>query len=137
MYLVDTNVISELSRKKPDSGVAQFLASYTELQMSVITLHELEYGRSIIVPEQRGRIDAFIAIIKERFGASFIYVDKTIAEQGGRIRAARSNQGNPIDMADSLIVATALVHKLTLVTRNTKDFVKIDVKLLNPFNRQL
>lgn len=134
MYLVDTNVISELSRKKPDSGVLDFLANHADLQMSVISLHEIEYGRAIIAPEKRGRIDAFVSIIKERFGASFIYVDKIIAEQSGRMRALRSNQGSPMGMADSLIVATALVHDLTLVTCNTKDFIKIDVKLLNPFN---
>lgn len=133
MYLIDTNVISELTRKSPDSGVTQFLATRDDLALSVITLHELEYGRVTAPADKQPRLDDFMSIIQARFGASILPIDTAIGETAARQRGSRAAFGKPLLLADSLIAATATVHGFTLVTRNTKDFEQLQIQLYNPF----
>lgn len=133
-HLLDTNIVSELARKSPDSGVTAFIAEQRKLQVSTILFHELTYGLETANLEQRPRLAIFVAGLRERFGKSAIPIDLEIAETAGRLRAFEKANGRILTVADSLMAATAVVRDLTLVTRNVKDFETLGLKLTNPFS---
>ena len=132
-YLLDTNIVSELSRKSPNPGVLAFIAEQPRLHVSTILFHELIYGLETANPEQKPRLTIFVAGLRERFGKSAIPVDLDIAETAGRLRAFEKANGRILTVADSLMAATAVVKDLSLVTRNLKDFETLGLKLVNPF----
>lgn len=135
-YLLDTNVVSEL-RKRPDrvdhrvAGWADQQPS-DDLAISVITLMELEVGVARI--ERRDPIAGvglrrwFENKVVEGFDQRLLTVSTAVAR-----RAAVLHVPDPVPLADGLIAATALVHGLTVVTRNTKDFDRTGVPLINPW----
>lgn len=137
MFLVDTNVVSEL-RKGPraDPGVVSFFQhcqlSGEPLYLSVITLGELRCGVERIRVRgdhmQAQRLESWLKQISKDFSASLLPIDAEIAEVWGRLRAPHHENA-----IDKLIAATALVRGLTVVTRNTKDFRSSGVPLLDPF----
>ena len=133
-YLIDTNVISELARKRPDAGVVRFIAEQRSLHVSVILFHELAFGLENAAPGQKARLTVFIAAMRAHFGARAVSVDLQVAETAGRLRALEKAQGRILTVADSLIGATAAVLGATLVKRNVKDFEKLGVPLINPFS---
>lgn len=134
MYLLDTNVLSELARRAPDEGVLRFLAGAERIHVSVIVFHEIAYGAAIVTdPEQRRRIEAFRSKLFERFGKTSIPVDTDIAVLAAMKRADCRRRGRALTFADSLIAATAQHRGLVLVTRNTRDFEGLGVDLLDPF----
>jgi toxin FitB len=133
-YILDTNIISELARKQPNSGVVNFMASTPRLSMSVIVFHELTYGLNSAPGPQKYHLTQFLARMRERFGATSIPVDLTISETAGRLRSFAKSQGRVLSIADSLMAATALIKDAELVTRNIKDFEGLDIPLLNPFS---
>ena len=138
MYLVDTNVISE-ARKGPRAhpGVRQFFQRAAEerdgLYLSVVTVGELRRGVELI--RQRG--DLMQASLLERWLNELLsaYADKVLpfdaeaAQVWGRLRVP-----SPAHELDKQIAATALIHGLTVVTRNVADFTGTTVDLLNPFD---
>jgi toxin FitB len=132
-YLLDTNVVSELSRKKPDAGVLAFLEATPQFLVSVILFHELAYGLAAAKPEQRAQLSAFVDALREKLGRDAIPLDLAIAEAAGRLRATARAKGRALHEADALIAATAMAHGALLVTRNVRDFERLDVPLLNPF----
>lgn len=102
-----------------------------ELATSVIVLAEIRRGIELMRrtdPAQAGLLDRWFAEMRSRLGDHVLPVDEAVADQWARL-----NVPNPLPMADGLLAATALVHDLTLVTRNTKDFARTGTKLLNPF----
>lgn len=133
-FLVDTNVLSELQRRDPDRGVRLWVdsASDADVFVSVLTLGEIRRGVEQL--ERRDKTQAVrLGDWLNRLAGS--YSDRTlgvtldIADRWGRITAIR-----PLPVIDSLLAATALVHDLTLVTRNQADFEGIDgLSLLNPW----
>lgn len=133
--LFDTNIISELARKRPDARVVAFVERTPRILVSVILFHELSYGFETADREQRIRLSAFLAAIRDRFGRNAVPVDLGIAETAGRLRAFAKNGGRVLTVSDSLIAATALAKAAPLVTRNVKDFEGLDVPLVNPFSR--
>lgn len=135
MFVLDTNIVSELRRiGHANEGVVAWATATTQEQvyLSVITLLELERG--ILGAEARGRPEAnvlrtwFDADIRPRYSARALPVTADIA-----LRAASFAAERTVELADHLIAATALVHGLTLVTRNTRHFTHTGVRLLNPF----
>jgi predicted nucleic acid-binding protein len=128
MQLSDTNVISELMRPAPDPGVEAWAARQTGLCISVVTVDELVFGL-----RRRGspRLDAWF----DRFVDQVQMLDITlpIARRAGELRALLQAHGQARTQADMLIAATAQVHGLTLVTRNTRDFDGCGIAVLNPF----
>lgn len=136
-YLLDTNVLSELTKPEPDAQVVEFVANLPIVHLSVITLHELEYGVSLL-PEgkRRQKIQTVINRLIERYGKYIIPLGQAEAQQAAMFRVQRRQQGNTLPLADSLIVGTAQVHRLVVATRNTKDFVGLDVEVFNPFASQ-
>lgn len=137
MYLLDTNVVSELRKAragKADRHVTDWAAplALAQLFVSVVTIHELEIG--VLLAERRdprqGRL--LRAWLNERVVAGFegriLPVDVAIAR-----RSARIHVPDPRPFRDGLIAATALVHGLTVATRNVKDFEPTGVRLVNPW----
>ena len=132
MYLVDTNVISELSRKNPNQGVIDWFQQQQSLSLSSITLEEITFGVERIPADQNARLldwlGKLLAIPPE-----ILVIDDKIAQLAGQLRAKREKAGRPVAQADMLIAATALVFGRVLVTRNTKDFADCGVTVFNPF----
>jgi toxin FitB len=132
-YLVDTNVISELARSKANVGVVKFLSETPRLLVSTMLFHEINYGLSSAASDQKMKLTAFVAGMRDRFGTRAIPVTLEIAETAGVLRAHERLSGRVLTVTDSIMAATAMVKGATLVTRNTKDFSKLDMRLLNPF----
>ncbi len=129
MYLVDTNVLSELARRTPDEGVLSWASGVTDVSVSVITVEEISCGLS---HRQNSRLSQWF----QNFfisACSVVPVDDVIARTAGNLRGRLLASGRPRSQFDMLIGATALVGGLTLVTRNVRDFDGTGVTLLNPF----
>ena len=133
MYLLDTNVVSELRRPRPHGGVVAWLASVPDHQVhiSAVTLGELQAGVELTRErdaEKAEEIEAWIAQVEESWGV--LAVDGRAFRVWARLMHRQSS--TLID--DALIAATALVHGLTVVTRNVLDFDRFAVATLNPFS---
>ena len=134
-FLLDTNIVSELRRgDAANAGVINWFdgQSPRELFLSVLTVGEIRQGvEQLRVKDkpQAARLDRWVTGLVQFYEDRLIYVDGDVAEEWGRLRAARS-----VPVVDALIAATARVHDLTLVTRNVRDFAKLRVRLVNPFN---
>jgi predicted nucleic acid-binding protein len=132
--LVDTNVLSELARPRPNASVVRWFAEQDQIQLSVVTLEELAFG----VARMKGREHAHLARWLDALLAArppILDVTPAIARASGELRAAREARGRRVAMADMLIAATALAHGLTLVTRNVRDFDSCGVNLFDPFEK--
>ena len=134
-YLLDTNVLSELARPKPDPTVIEFLRREPAAQISVVTLHELVFGaRRVADPTKYQRFLKWIEKIETSYIGSLIPVTREIARNAADFRAEEQRQGRILHLEDALIAASAKDRSLTLVTRNTRDFVSIGISLINPWN---
>lgn len=135
-FLLDTNVVSEWTRPRPDPGVADWLARVDEdsVFLSVVTFAELRHGiERLPAGKRRNALDEWLRNdLALRFEQRILAVDSTVADEWGRLVARREPAGQPIHATDALIAATAQVHALTLVTRNVSDFAA-SVKSVNPW----
>jgi toxin FitB len=134
-YLLDTNVISEMPKPRPNPKVTNFLASSLAQTacISVMTLGELRKGVRIKVktdPSGAARLALWIDELEHEFSERVLAIDAHVSRIWGELSAERSRS-----VIDALLAATALANGLTLVTRNTKDFRGIDgLPLLNPWD---
>lgn len=134
-YLLDTNILSELGRAQPDSKVIQFVAQQEQAWLSIITVHELEYGLSLLpVGSRRSQLAETIQLLLNQYAAFVLPVQQEEAKQAALLRAAAKQQGHVLHLADALIAGTALAHGLPIATRNMKDFEGLGIELLNPFS---
>ena len=140
MYLLDTNVISELRKAKTNKSDKNVIAwardlSPSTLFISVITILELETG--ILLVERRDPTQGAIlrtwlnSHVLPVFSERILHLDVAIAQ-----RCAKLHIPNPQSDRDAIIAATALVHGMTVVTRNVDDFVQTGVELINPWDLQ-
>ncbi len=133
-YLIDTNVLSELRRRDPDTAVVRWLSQRpaSTLYVSVLTLGELRKGIEALPDGERKQrlLDWLEVELPAYFGGRIIPIDAAIADRWGRLQA---QAGRPLPAIDSLLAATALNRDLTLVTRNLKDFRHPDLSLLDPW----
>lgn len=129
MFLLDTNVISELSKRAPNRRVASWLdENETEgMWTSAVTVAELLTGLADL-PDGKRKSDLtqLIGELLARFAKSPVAFDNWAAEEYARIVSSRKSRGRPIEPFDALIAATAVVHNLTLATMNVKDFEGIE-----------
>ena len=101
--LLDTNVLSELIRPKPNAKVAAFVHSQNDAYISVVTLHELTYGAERAAsPVRRAKLIAWIPALRVQFTGRIVAVTADIAGQAGRLRASADSQGRPTEIVDAL-----------------------------------
>ena len=135
-YLLDSNIVSELrKRERADASVRQWFAGVddTELFLSVLTVGELRRGIESIHRRDRTRalvLNRWFHALVTQYEARILLVDQKVAEEWGRMNAQAT-----LPAIDSLLAATAQVHGLTFVTRNTKDVARTGVSCLNPFQQ--
>ncbi|RDI22031.1 hypothetical protein DFR41_108155 [Pseudacidovorax intermedius] len=133
-YLVDTNALSELRRRVPDANVAAWFARRppTTLYLSVLTLGEIRKGiAGVPEPARRQVLADWLEVdLPLFFTGRVLGIDAAVADRWGRLVA---EAGRPLPAIDSLLAATALVHDLVLVTRNTRDFAGMPVQVFNPW----
>ncbi|MEI8254306.1 MAG: PIN domain-containing protein [Deltaproteobacteria bacterium] len=132
VFLADTNVVSELTRKLPDAGALRWLEAQSALVVSAITLEELSFGVARAQPQIRKRLLAWFEALLAS-GPVVVAVDDRVARAAGVLRAGAAGRGRVMSQADALIGASALVTGRTLVTRNVRDFDGCGVPLLDPF----
>lgn len=132
IYLLDTNVVSELVRPRPAPQVRAWLASREEVALSVVSIEELVFGIERAPAARRPRLAAWFDDLLDNL-ARIEEVTAGIARAAGELRARRMRAGRPVTQADMLIAATALVHGWTLATRNVADFEDCGVLILDPF----
>jgi toxin FitB len=136
-FLVDTNVVSEFVRPRPDSSVIDWLeAADPELLFaSVVTLGEIRLGiEDLPVSKRRAELEQWLEKgLPEWFESNLLPVTKAIADRWGQITIKAKRKGIAITTADGLIAATALEHGLAIVTRNVKDFAEVGVLIVNPW----
>ena len=136
-FLLDTNVISEPMRARPNAGVLAWLAEVDEdsVFLSVVTITELRYGiERLANGKRRDRLDAWLRKdLQSRFERRILPVDLGIADACGRLVARSESMGRPIEPRDAFIAATAEVHDLSLVTRNASDFEATVKPIVTPW----
>jgi predicted nucleic acid-binding protein len=137
MFLLDTNVVSELRRPQPNRAVTDWFDSKprTAHYLSAISLTELSHGAAAHPdPTQRHEIQRWIdTVLRIWFPARILEITIDIAESAGQLIGLRQRAGKPLAIADALIGATAIKHRLVLVTRNGKDFVDLPLDVFDPW----
>ena len=134
-YLIDTNIISELRKgRRCDANVVAWYDTIEDedLYLSVLILGEIRKGIERLRPQDPARSDVlenWLGEVRDAFVGRILPVDDAVAGQWGRM-AAR----NPVSTIDALLAATAKVHNMTLVTRNTAHVVGLGADILNPFD---
>ncbi len=137
-FLLDTNIVSEARRPMGDQGVKGWLDTTPgeNLFLSVLIIGEIELGIARLQQRdlvQAAMLDRWLTILRKNYASRILPVTLQIAERWGPL-----NVPDRLPLIDGLLAATALVHDLTLVTRNTRDVAPTGVRLFNPFeNRQL
>ncbi len=129
-FLCDTNVLSELVKPRPDPGVVTWAEGVREVTLSAVTVEEVFYG---LGRRPKPKILAWF----ERFlgdHSVVLPVSPEVARRAGELRGALAARGVTRTQADMVIAATAQVHRLTLVTRNVRDFEGCGVPVLNPWS---
>ena len=136
-FLLDTNVISELVRSRPDPGVLKWVESTDEslLRISVLTLGEIRKGIALSADGRRRiSLEGWLAHdLAVRFSGRILPVDVPIANRWGRISAAAKAGGSALPVIDGLLAATAMQHNLTMVSRDEAYSQIAGVELFNPW----
>jgi predicted nucleic acid-binding protein len=138
MYLVDTNLPSELTKSVPNPQVESFLirAGRNQVFASVVTIGEICKGIAGLPDGRRSdELRQWLdQVMRPWFEGRILPVTEMIAERWGTLAATHRKRGRQITMADGLIAATAIEHGLTLVTRNVKDFEDLGITIINPWD---
>jgi toxin FitB len=138
-FLLDTNIISELVKPKPEANVTEWVENTDEslLYLSVLTLGEIRRGIAAL-PQSRRRatLEAWLdKDLRARFDGRILVIDQEVADRWGLLTAAARNSGIVLPVIDGLLAATALEHNLTLVTRDTGQIPSMGVAVFNPWEK--
>ena len=137
-FLLDTCVLSELRRPRPDAAVIQWFENTVEesLFVSVVTLAEISRGiekARVINPVHAVRLDTWFDQIKFRFKGRTVDVDAAVWDTWAEMCGTSDAAGRPLPPIDALLLATAHLHSLTIVTRNVRDFAPYPL-IQNPWS---
>ena len=136
-FLLDTNIISEGAKPRPNHRVMGWLASIDEedLFLSVVSLAELRHGiERMGGGKRRTALELWLTDqLPARFNSRLLSIDAATADLWGHVVAQAQSSGRPVSAMDAFLAATAKQHQLTLVTRNTSDFEATGVRLFNPW----
>lgn len=132
MYLLDTNVVSELRKPRPHGAVVEWLSSVddSQLYLSVVTLAEIQAGIELTREQDAGKatdIEAWLDLLAQSYNV--LPMDAPVFRYWARLMHRKSDTL----YEDAMIAATAHIHGLTVVTRNTADFTALAVQVFNPF----
>ena len=136
-FLLDTNLISELVRPRPNPGVIDWIQSTDEslLHISVLTLGEVRKGIAVLADgRRRASLESWLEHeLALRFSQRILPIGQEIADRWGRISAAARGRGRPLPVVDGLLAATALHFNLTVVSRDATYAVVAGLDLFNPW----
>ena len=137
MIILDTNVLSSLMQRTPDTAVVAWLdrQPMESVWLTSITLFETKLGLSLL-PSGRKREalhTAFTRLLEEDLENRVLDFDRAAAIEAATLAADRSRRGRPIDMRDTLIAGVALARRATLATRNVRHFADLDVPVVDPW----
>jgi predicted nucleic acid-binding protein len=135
-FLLDTCVLSELTRPTPDPRVSAWLDDQdaASLHLSVLTVGEIEKGVAALSRGRKKRsLTTWLATLRSTYADRLLQIDVAVAAIWGRTAASVERRGRRLGVVDGLIAATALHHGLTVVTRNVADFAATGAALLNPW----
>ena len=135
MYLLDTNIVSELRKPKPHGGVVAWIAAQDAslLYLSAMTIAELQRGVEMTREqdgEKAGQIEAWLEQLM--FTGQVLAMDAAVCREWAKMMHRRSDTL----VEDAFIAATASVHRMVVATRNVRDFRALGVNTLNPFERK-
>jgi predicted nucleic acid-binding protein len=136
-FLLDTNLISELVRTRPDAHVVRWFSDTDEslLHLSVLMIGEIRKGVSMLPKSKRRTlIENWLSVdLRARFAGRILTVDENVANRWGDFAGRAQTNGKPLSVIDGLLAATAVQHNLSLATRNIKDFESLGVSVVNPW----
>lgn len=137
MILLDTSVISDSSRPRPDRSAKAWLVAQrpAELFICAPVLAELRYGvERLPAGRRRAHLDEWVRRIEqEGFVDRILSFDRSAAHEFGRLFHKRASMGRPIATLDAMIAAIARAHSAALATRDVDDFAELGVEIINPF----
>jgi predicted nucleic acid-binding protein len=138
VIILDTNVISEAFRPRPNVSVQTWLDSRRQTDFFLCTpvLAELRYGvERLPYGQRRTELDKWITEAEQKwFATRILALDRAAAYEFGRVVAKRASIGRPIMPMDALIAAIAISHHMAIATRDVEDFAHLNVELVNPFD---
>ncbi len=134
-YLLDTNVISELRKPKPDTGLTKWIVAIPEdmLLLSSITLGELRLGIELVGdPTKRRDLERWlVSEVAPRFQRRLVSFNNEVADRWGRLEAQACVTTGKLPVIDAMLAATALHYDLSIVTRNSRDFSRSGVRIVD------
>ncbi|WP_062208498.1 type II toxin-antitoxin system VapC family toxin [Aureimonas sp. AU12] len=140
MIIVDTNVVSEMMRARPDPLVEAWFGTRraADFTITVVTLYELLHGTKRMSPSaERRRLEAMVRSLVPNAVGRVVDLDGEAAEAAADIQVRRQSAGRPIQLADALIAGIVRRHDAVLATRNIRDFVDTGISLVNPWQEAL
>lgn len=135
MFLLDTNIVSELRKPKPHGGVVAWVSAKetTSLYLSAMTIAELQRGVEMTREQDTDKTNHIEAWLEQlMFTGQVLAMDAVICREWARLMHRRSESL----VEDAFIAATARVHRFVVVTRNVRDFKTFGVETLNPFDQK-
>lgn len=138
MIVLDTNVISELMRTRPEPAVIAWLDAQPagSVWTTAITVFEVRYGLAILTDGKRcvALTEAFDAALEHELGGRILEVGAAAASEAAGIAARLRSVGRPVDFRDVLIAGAVAVRRATLVTRNTRHFADTGIGMIDPWS---
>ncbi len=136
-YLLDTCVISELLKPRPDQRVIKWIDGHSEesMYLSALTVGEIQKGIAKLSDTKRKAVMQhwLDTDLRERFSERIISIDVDVAATWGQIEGQAERQGRPIPTIDGLLGATAIAHNLTVVTRDAHDIGRTGARVVDPW----